>query len=296
MLVSAVAATALVAVYLIGSAQPDGRGSAVAATEDTADAVPGIVMTGTAQVTGVPDRLGFDVAVKVPAADVSGAMAGANRVTRRVLAALEAQGVAAEDVQTTRLSINPRYDYSENDAVLVGYGVSQRMSVLARDLGRAGATMSAAVEAGGNAVRIGDVRLRVGDLDTLRADARGAAMEEARAKAEQYAARRAGARRRHVGARGDGCRDGRSVGPGLPGRLRRWAEQRSGACRHRAGGSHGVGRMGVRLSWLLTTKRPRRREPTGPFSGAGFRSGCGPAPPSRALPRSRCPWPKPPRP
>ena len=187
LVVSVVVATALVVVYLIGAAQPDGRGSAVAATEDTADAVPGIVMTGTGQVTGVPDRLGFDVSVKVQAPDVSAAMARANGITRRVLAALEAEGVAGDDVQTTGLSINPRYDYSADDAVLVGYGVSQRMSVLARDLSRAGATMSAVVDAGENAVRISDVRLRVGDLEALRADARAAAMEEARAKAEQYA-------------------------------------------------------------------------------------------------------------
>ena len=57
-----------------------------------------------------------------------------------------------------------------------------------RELAQGGAAVAAAVETGGNGVRVGDIRLEVGDPDAVLEQARDAAVEEATAKAEQYAA------------------------------------------------------------------------------------------------------------
>lgn len=194
-----VTAAVTVLAYLVGSAQsgamPAGAATppAQAAPEQAARAPvtpdnASIAMTGTGRATGVPDQVAFSLTVRTSAADVTAALAAANAATRDVLEAVRAQGVEADDLQTTGLALRPTYDYSgDGPAVLTGYAATQELSVVVRSLSDAGATMSAAVEAGGNAVRLGNVRLQLGDKDALLVRARDAAIAQARAKAEQYA-------------------------------------------------------------------------------------------------------------
>lgn len=184
---TAVTAVAVLLAYFVGSTQPKASSALAADTSATADE-PSIVMTASGKVTGVPDQLGFALDVHASAADVSAALDTASAATRRVIRALRAQDVAFKDVQTTGLSIDPVVDYSGNGPpVTTGYTATQRLGILVRDLSKAGAVISAAVHAGGNAVRLHDVRLQIGNQDTLLARARAAAFDEARAKAQQYA-------------------------------------------------------------------------------------------------------------
>jgi uncharacterized protein YggE len=91
-------------------------------------------------------------------------------------------------VQTTGLSMDPVYDYPSDSApVLRGYRVSERARVLVDDLKQGGGAVSAAVAAGGNDVRVDDLKLLVGDTDEVLERARDAAVAEARTKADQYA-------------------------------------------------------------------------------------------------------------
>ncbi len=179
---------AVAAAYAFGSAQ-SGASSAFAAGTSAASDVPSIVMTGTGEATGVPDQLVFSLAVHTNASDVSTALSSANAATRHVLEAVKGDGVAAKDVQTTGLSINPTYDYSgDGPPVITGYAVSESLSVLVRSLPDAGSVIGHAVKAGGNAVRLHDLRLQIGDEDALLRKARADAIAQAKMKAEQYAA------------------------------------------------------------------------------------------------------------
>ena len=181
-------ALAVLLSFWIGSAQV-GSATATAAEPPASVDEPPIVMTGTGEATGTPDQLKFSLAIRTTADDVSTAMESANAATRRVLAAIGDQGVPADDVQTTGMSVRSVLDYSAEGApVISGYAVSESMSVVVRELPDAGATITAAVVAGGNAVRLNNVRLQVGDEEALLEKARTAAIEEAQAKAEQYAA------------------------------------------------------------------------------------------------------------
>jgi uncharacterized protein YggE len=185
---SAAAAIAVAAAYAVGSAQSGGS-LAFAAGGSAPSNVPSIVMTGTGEATGVPDQLVFSLTVHTSASDVSTALNSANTATRHVLRAVNEQGVARKDVQTTGLSISPVYDYSGNGPpVITGYGVSQSLSVVVRSLPDAGSVIGTAVKAGGNAVRLHDLRLQIADEDALLRQARDDAFAEAKAKAEQYAA------------------------------------------------------------------------------------------------------------
>lgn len=187
LVITTAVAISVAAAYALGSAQ-SGASPAFAAEASAPSDVPSIVMTGTGEATGVPDQLVFSLAVHTSASDVSTALSSANAATRHVLAAVNGQGVARKDVQTTGLSISPTYDYSsDGPPVITGYAVSESLSVLVRSLPDAGSIIGSAVNAGGNAVRLHDLRLQIGDEDALLRKARADAFAAAKAKAEQYA-------------------------------------------------------------------------------------------------------------
>ncbi|MET1060908.1 MAG: SIMPL domain-containing protein [Nocardioides sp.] len=147
-----------------------------------------VEMTGVGSVSAVPDEVGFGVSVGMTRTDLSTALDDASATMARVLARLADFGVAKDRVQTTGLAMNPVYDYPRyGPPVLRGYRVTQRARVTVPELDRAGGAIAAAVQTGGNAVRIGDIRLLVGDRDGMLEKARDAAVAAATAKAEQYA-------------------------------------------------------------------------------------------------------------
>lgn len=191
----AAAALTVVSAYAWGSSQGDGADAAApgalrpAAAVEAGEGARTIAMRGTGESTGVPDQLTFRLSVRAKAGDVSTALDDASSSMRRVLTALGRADVRRKDVQTTGLSVRPDYDYSSSGPpVLTGYVATQSVSVLVRDLRDSGAAIAAATGAGGNAVRVSGVGLRIGERDGLLAEARDAAVAQARAKAEQYAA------------------------------------------------------------------------------------------------------------
>jgi len=185
-LVALVAALALVVAYLLGN------GGSAQATPQPAEAATGhprtLVTTGTGKTVGVPDELAFSLSVGLVRPDLSTALADANATMNRVLASLHRLGVRTSDVQTTGLRMNAVYDYhSYGPPTLRGYRVGQRAQVLVRDLTKGGRAVSAAVQAGGNDVRVGGLGLRIADTGSLLAKSRDAAVKDATAKAQEYA-------------------------------------------------------------------------------------------------------------
>jgi uncharacterized protein YggE len=180
---------ALVTAYLLG-----GRGDVVAspasAAQDEAASQPERVMrmVGSGEASAVPDQMSFSLSVTAKRDDLDEALGAANSTMNRVLGVLDDQGVKRSDVQTTGLQMYPEYDYpAYGPPVLTGYRVTQRARVDVRELADGGSAVSSAVDAGGNGVRVTDIRLEVGDPDSVIAKARDAAVDEATAKARQYA-------------------------------------------------------------------------------------------------------------
>jgi len=187
---SLVGALALAGAYILGTGN---AGPAVAtepriASSTGTAAVRTITMTGEGEISTVPDQLAFRVAVTTTRTDVPAALDASSAALHRVLAALEELGVERRDTQSTGLSIDPVYRYFDYaPPQITGYRVQQSLSVLVRDLRRGGEAVTAVVGAGGNAVRVSDIGLRVGDRDAALAEAREAAVQAATVKAEQYA-------------------------------------------------------------------------------------------------------------
>jgi uncharacterized protein len=184
-LVALVAALALLVAYLLGN----GGGTAQAAPQSTAaaggDRPRTLVTTGTGRTVGVPDEVSFSLSVGLVRPDLGTALADASATMDRVLTSLDRLGVRTADVQTTGLDMHAVYDYhSYGPPTLRGYRVGQRAQVLVRDLATGGKAVTAAVRAGGNDVRVGDIGLRISDTDGLLAQSRDAAVKQATAEAQ----------------------------------------------------------------------------------------------------------------
>jgi len=96
-------------------------------------------------------------------------------------------GVAEDDIQTSGISLNPRYDYDREaqQQVFRGYQAGNRVSVTLRDIGEVGAVLDALVAAG--ATDISGPSFSIEDDSAARAQAREAAMRRAREQALAYA-------------------------------------------------------------------------------------------------------------
>jgi uncharacterized protein YggE len=183
LLMAGLVALALVAAYLIGSAGPE------PAHAETSGATRTITVTGVGHVAVVPDQLGFQLSVSVLREDLDQAMDDGNTAMQSVIDGLEAAGVADKDVQTTDVSLYPEYGHQKGQPrTLRGYRVNQTVSVTVEDLTRASDIVSAALAAGGEGVSLDGLQLQVGDQDSKLEPARNDALDQAKAKAEAYAA------------------------------------------------------------------------------------------------------------
>ena len=180
---SAVVAGVVVAAYAVGS------GGGTAAKADTTPTATSNVVTadGAGQVSGTPDTMVTTFSVNTRGANPGVALSSANAAMGKVQRSLRAHGVAAKDLQTTGLSVNPVYVYTKGTQKRNGYGAEEDLKVTLRNLGSAGKTINAATLAGGKTVTVGGLTLDLQGNSTLVTNARAAAFADAKAKAEQYA-------------------------------------------------------------------------------------------------------------
>ena len=175
-------AGALALTYTVGAAT--GPSAAVAQTAVAQQA--GVTVAGLGSVSGTPDVLRMSLRTVVVRPDVTTALRDANTVTNRIRTSLRNNGVAAADLQTTQLQVNP--SYAGKPARIVGYQVVQGLSAQLRNLATAGQTVSQAITVGGTYLRFDGVGFELSDDSPLKVRARERAFAQAKAKAEQYAA------------------------------------------------------------------------------------------------------------
>lgn len=148
-----------------------------------------------ARINQAPDIAFITVGVTEERLTAGEAMAAQSTAMNGIFEALRASGVQDRDMQTSGLSLSPRYDYidatgpdgrRQGQQRLAGYAASNQVSVRVRDLGQLGATLDRLVASGGNTVS--GIRFAIDDDKALRNDARSAAMKDAVVKAQLYAA------------------------------------------------------------------------------------------------------------
>jgi uncharacterized protein YggE len=103
-----------------------------------------------------------------------------------VVAAVKKAGIADRDIQTTGLNLQPQYRYADNQPpVLTGYQVTNTVSLRLRKLGEAGRLLDTLVGVGAN--QIGGPNFSVDAADEALDEARVAAVQTARTRAQLYA-------------------------------------------------------------------------------------------------------------
>lgn len=178
-----VVGTLLAVVLLPGAASAPKQSSALAAGDASSN---GVSASGLGKVYGTPDTLNLSMGVSVNRGDVTSALNAATDEMNKVTASLKSHGVPSKDIQTAGLSINPHYTGGDTQQIS-GYDVDQQLSVTLRNLKTAGSTVSAAVEAGGNAARVNGLSVSLESNDNLISAARDRAFADAKRKAEQLA-------------------------------------------------------------------------------------------------------------
>jgi uncharacterized protein len=142
----------------------------------------GITVSGTGSIQTVPDQASFRFGVRKQGATAAGTLGAASAAARRVVAAIEAAGVAAADVQTDQVSLAPQFAKGR----LTGYVAVDAVSVQVRDLKRVAAAVDGAVRAGATGVD-GPSFSRSNGAELYRR-ALASAIADARAKAQAIAA------------------------------------------------------------------------------------------------------------
>lgn len=110
-----------------------------------------VSVSGTGRATVVPDRFTFTVGVQTVANNVEDAVNENNRKVAAVIAALKRAGAQDKDVRTSNFSIWPQQDYSQGHLPrILGYQVSNNITITRDKIGEAGKLLQAAISAGVN--------------------------------------------------------------------------------------------------------------------------------------------------
>lgn len=153
-------------------------------------AVRTLTVSGEGEASARPDIARLSAGVVSEAKTAAAALEANTAAMNRVFAAIRAQGVKEEDMQTSDFSVQPQYPPYRPDQPeerrIIGYQVSNQVTVTVRDLKRLGAALDALVQSGANQVH--GVSFAIDDPEPLAAKARDAAVKHAEAKARAIAA------------------------------------------------------------------------------------------------------------
>lgn len=146
-----------------------------------------IHVIGQATVKTAPDIAQAQLGVQTFAVSLDEAIAENNSRADAVLAALNASGVAAADIQTQAFNVQPQRDFSKENSIgeIVGYWVNNTVAVTLRDLNTVGNVLQESIAAGANSVY--SLVFTLDDFEAVRSQARVAAMEDARQRATSLA-------------------------------------------------------------------------------------------------------------
>ena len=145
-----------------------------------------ISVTGTGSVEAAPDMATLMIGVTTQAETAAEALAANTEATNAVIARLTASGVAARDMQTSNLSINPNWTgYDSSTPTIAGYVASNMLTVRVRALETTGTVLDAAVTDGANTLN--GLTFGLADPEPAYNEARKEAVADARAKAELLA-------------------------------------------------------------------------------------------------------------
>jgi hypothetical protein len=148
-----------------------------------------ISVTGYGEARGNPDIATLNVGVNVANSGIDAAVEESNETVARITAALTGLGILEADIQTTSFNVWREDIYSPETGTVTGeyrYHVDSSVQVNVREITRASEVLKVAIENGAN--NIYGPSFAIDNTDALAAQARAAAVVDARVRAEQVAA------------------------------------------------------------------------------------------------------------
>jgi Uncharacterized conserved protein len=127
-----------------------------------------ITVTGHAEATVAPDIAFVTTGIVTTGADVETARGDNDRTMKRLIDALAAHGIDKSKIVTSQFSLQPIYKNSDRDgdsSVISGYRLQNNVTVTVEDLGKIGAVIDAAFQAGAN--QFHGLRFAIKDNDAL---------------------------------------------------------------------------------------------------------------------------------
>ena len=160
---------------------------ALAANVDIAVQGPVVEITASETVQSEPDQATVSAGVTTRAMTAVQSLRDNAVRMDAVISRLKALGIAREDIQTSGVTLNPQFQYNNDNRppVFQGYDVTNQVSVTLRDVAKVGPTLDALVTAGANNLS-GPYFSRKNDKPQ-RAQAREAAFKTADLQAREYA-------------------------------------------------------------------------------------------------------------
>ena len=148
-----------------------------------------IEVSGEGSVSAAPDFARVTLGVTTTGKDAREAMAANAKPANALVALIKSEGVSPADIQTSGLSISPIFSNQPpaqaSAPTIIGYSVSNIVTVTVRDIPRLGALLDKAVAAGANTIY--GIGFGENDPSALLDKARPLAVADARRKAEIYA-------------------------------------------------------------------------------------------------------------
>lgn len=145
-----------------------------------------IYASGTGHAAQAPDQASVSAGVVTEGETAGEAMRKNADLMTSTFAALKKAGIAERNIQTSQMSLQPRYDYQNGQKPrITGYEVRNTVSAKSEDLKKVGPMLDALVDAGVN--NINGVTFTIKDSESAKDKARVAAIETAKVKAQGMA-------------------------------------------------------------------------------------------------------------
>lgn len=144
-----------------------------------------INVTGDAEIRVVPDEVVISTGVETLDKNLTAAKNQNDKIVREVLAITKKYGIEPKHIQTSQISIEPKYRYYENKKIFEGYQVSKTVIVTLKDMSKFENLFSSILESGVNNVY--GISFRTSELRKYRDKARIMAIRAAYEKAKALA-------------------------------------------------------------------------------------------------------------
>jgi uncharacterized protein YggE len=149
----------------------------------------GIWVNGEGKVTAVPDTAILTLGIEAQELTVAEARDEAAEAMTRVMDTLKSTGIDEDDIQTQYFNIQEvtRWDNDRQQQTVIGYQVTNTVTVKVRDITRVSAVIDSVTAAGGDLTRINSLAFTIDDPSFFQEQARADAVADAAAKANQLA-------------------------------------------------------------------------------------------------------------